>query len=207
MSAHIGSDELVRKAAGDSDALAQLLHECQSEIMYGRRVTSAFQALFGIEDIWQDTCCDICRDIGNLEQLTVAGFVNWARRIAQNTQTDYERSALAAKRPTPARRLEARSESESFESLLGAAGVTSTTPSRASHRTELFELVRLAVEALPQSERTILRAHFFDQNEIREIAHVLGLQIGTVYARKDRGLKHLRENLRQAFGDDLSIFQ
>ena len=201
------ADDLMRNAALDHDALAALLRNCRGEIMSGRQVAGGFQTLFDLDDIWQDVCIDIFRDMASQGLQTTNDFVAWARAVARNTQIDYERSASAAKRPNPRFRLELGSDVDSLDALLGAAGLTSATPSRNLRRKEQSDLVRLAIDALPASEQTLIAAVYLDGQEISAVATRNGLKLGTAYARKDRGLRRLRACLLDAVGGDSSFWQ
>jgi RNA polymerase sigma-70 factor (ECF subfamily) len=62
--------------------------------------------------------------------------------------------------------------------------------------TELKEAVRAALDALPESQRTVIHLHRYEGMTFPEISRVLGTTPGAVKLRAFRGYETLRERLK-----------
>lgn len=60
------------------------------------------------------------------------------------------------------------------------------------------ESVRLAVDRLPELERTVVETAFFGDHSYRQVAHILRLPEGTVKSRMRGALRRLRHDLDRA---------
>ena len=68
------------------------------------------------------------------------------------------------------------------------------TSSRAIANHHFWELRRL-LEGLPQKERDVLVLHYVHELTLGEIGGVLGIPLGTVKSRLNRGLKRMRKGV------------
>jgi len=62
--------------------------------------------------------------------------------------------------------------------------------------TDVRDAVRAALDALPQSQRTVIHLHRYEGMTFAEIAQVLGTTAGAVKLRAFRGYETLREQLK-----------
>jgi len=69
-------------------------------------------------------------------------------------------------------------------------------PREAPQSTELKEAVRAALDALPESQRTVIHLHRYEGMTFAEISRVLGTTPGAVKLRAFRGYETLRERLK-----------
>jgi len=69
-------------------------------------------------------------------------------------------------------------------------------PREAPQSTELKEAVRAALDALPESQRTVIHLHRYEGLTFAEISRVLGTTPGAVKLRAFRGYETLRERLK-----------
>jgi RNA polymerase sigma-70 factor (ECF subfamily) len=70
-------------------------------------------------------------------------------------------------------------------------------PREPPHATDLKDAVRAALEALPESQRTVIHLHRYEGMTFVEIARVLGTTAGAVKLRAFRGYETLREQLKE----------
>jgi RNA polymerase sigma-70 factor (ECF subfamily) len=78
------------------------------------------------------------------------------------------------------------------------AAVTSPTPELLTQSAETGESVRDALAALPQEQRTLIEAAFWDGYTHSELADRFGLPLGTVKTRIRAGMTRMRERLEHA---------
>jgi RNA polymerase sigma-70 factor (ECF subfamily) len=69
-------------------------------------------------------------------------------------------------------------------------------PREAPQSTELKEAVRAALDALPESQRTVIHLHRYEGMTFAEISRVLDTTPGAVKLRAFRGYETLRERLK-----------
>lgn len=92
------------------------------------------------------------------------------------------------------RQFRERRPTEAEATLPGAV----TSPSRAFVRAEESELVRATMAQLPESLRTTLELHYWEELPVAEIAVVLEVAVGTVKWRLHEGRRQLRELIERA---------
>lgn len=83
-----------------------------------------------------------------------------------------------------------------------AASSSTPTPERATELSELQELLREALDALPQVQKEIVLLHDMEGWKHREIADRIGLPSGTVRSHLHFARKALREALGAASGPE-----
>lgn len=112
-------------------------------------------------------------------------FSTWLWRIALNLCYDELRRRQ--------RRLELSLDEESGESAaeLDAAKAPEPSPDRALAQREQAELVRLALERLPEAYRAVLVLRHYENLKFREIAEVLEVPEGTVKSRMAEALTQM----------------
>ena len=104
------------------------------------------------------------------------------------------------------RRLKRRPETslESFDtdepfSILDSHASVETTPESELQNREQAELVREALQKLPEHYRAVVVLRHYEDLKFREIADVLDIPEGTVKSRMAEGLQQLSEILTRAF--------
>jgi RNA polymerase sigma-70 factor (ECF subfamily) len=101
-------------------------------------------------------------------------FTTWAYRIARNAYIDQARK----------RRFEVQTE-EPLEMPVN--------PSNEAEQNQDLELLRRALDRLPEQQREILTLARFEQMPYERIAELLGIEVGTVKTRVHRAVKQLRD--------------
>jgi RNA polymerase sigma factor (sigma-70 family) len=67
-------------------------------------------------------------------------------------------------------------------------------------RKQRVELLRAAMEKLPQSQREVVELHWFEERPFAEVAEILGSKEGAVRVRAHRAYKRLKELLGEELG-------
>lgn len=121
---------------------------------------------------------------------TNSKFFTWLYRIAVNRSIDFSRS----RRHDPTTSLDAVESSQTL--TLGRHAQRSTpSPGELAQARELEELVAQAIEQLSPKHRAVFVLHASENLSYRQIADVLGCNIGTVMSRLFYARKRLREEL------------
>ena len=117
-------------------------------------------------------------------------FSTWLFRIAVNCAKDAVRSA--ARRPATS--LSFAGEEDEDGAAEWDIPVTSgdTVPEDAVERQELIQAVRRAVEALPDDQRQVVILRDLHGLPYQEISAMLGVELGTVKSRLNRGRANLK---------------
>jgi RNA polymerase sigma-70 factor (ECF subfamily) len=169
---------LARVARGDRVAFAEL---------YGRYAHAVYGACLRVlrephaaEDAAQETFAAVWRHAAAFDAARGAAGA-WIGRVARNAALDASRRrALRVTAPE----VDPIDDQRTPEELALAAD-------------EAFR-VRLALETLPERERTVLGLAYSDGFTQSEIAAHLGLPLGTVKTRTRSGLARLAEQLERA---------
>ena len=116
-------------------------------------------------------------------------FRPWLYTIATNQAIDAQRrnkrhKAASLDRAVTEKGNEGWSLSETLESREGA-------PLEAIHGDEQRQLVREAVDELPESQRSVVSLVYFQGLKYREAANVLGIPVGTVKSRLHAAVQRL----------------
>jgi len=111
----------------------------------------------------------------------------WFLTIVRNTCCDLHGGCLEGR-------------TEPFDEELHSSGGTLSDPEAALSDTDTAALIARAMSGLPARSRELLTRRELEGLSYRELAHVMGIPIGTVMS----GLSRAREAFRHALGDDVS---
>jgi RNA polymerase sigma-70 factor (ECF subfamily) len=187
---------------GERDELDEVVARCQ------KGDTRAFEVVYRLcSGSVHALCLRLCADAGEAEQLTQDVFVRawqklgsyegrgsfrgWLRRLAVHVFYDHRRARKRRRRvvePIPAQ----LAEDADPEARLG--GWTAARP----HSTAI-DLER-AIAALPEGARTVFVLHDVEGYRHREIADMLGVEVGTSKGQLHRARRLLRVLLDREAG-------
>lgn len=181
--------------AGDREAFERLFDKYRDKV-YGiafRFVRNKEDAL----DVAQEVFLRVFLSLGSFK--TNSKFFTWLYRITVNRAIDFTRSRKAR----PAIGLEAAS-------LDGAGTPPSprpppSDPSQEAEERELEERVAEAVAQLSEKHRSTFVLHAYENLSYKQIADVLGCNLGTVMSRLFYARKKLQETL-ESWGYDLAEY-
>jgi RNA polymerase sigma factor (sigma-70 family) len=188
--------------------LVEALHPAAMLLRVESRMSSALKKQISPEDIWQETLLCAWRDRAQLEWRGLPAFRQWLMEIAENRIRDAAERFSAAKRNAVREQplgfgvdpSNQESANPAFE--LPARG--KTPPSVAVH-VEQAQVMREALQALPEIYREVLRLRLFEEWERERIALHLGLSIPAVKHRIRLGAALYREQLALVMSSRRSI--
>ncbi len=212
--AAVADDVLVREVAtGSQDALAELYDRHASAVFAAAcRLTTDRQMA---EEVVQETFLAVWNR-AELFNPATGSLAAWLHTIARNRTVDRLRAAARRPRLVSVSAVGPDDEPESVAlERLAAGGETSGiavvggvdprgAPESALAGAELREMLRQALDSMPDAERTvILLAYRLDLTQ-SEIADRLGWPLGTVKTRTRRALLRLREVLADSVDPELA---
>ena len=182
----MGADEdaaLVRRCRqGDTEAFGALVtrHEARVGALVGR-ILGATATPEDVEDTTQDVFIQVWRALPRFRG--EARFSTWLYRVATNTAIrQWHRRKKQRQRVV---------EEDAAAEAVSPTRLTEDIARRAEGRA-----LRVAIDALPEKQRTVLLLHYFEEYSCEEIALMLGCSVGTVWSRLHYGCRKLRDQLR-----------
>ena len=183
-------------AAGDTEALAELLRRHGPEVHRRLHINPVWQAALDPADVMQVTYLEAFLQIGQLEARTDQAFVAWLTRLAQNNLRDAIKELERGKRLDPRLQIHAApGQDTSTTRLPEGPGATAQTPSRDAARNEFQQALEAALAQLPTTYAEVVRRHDLEGRPIAEVATALGRSPGAVYLLRLRALDRLRDLL------------
>ncbi len=186
---------LARAAAGDEDALADLLRRAEPAL---RRAVSAdlprrWQHLLTPEDVLQQTWVDAFCAIAEFAGRDQRAWQAWLTRIAKRNLLDAARMLDAEKRG--GRRPPASLDRDSASHTLFARLARWTTPSMTLSRGEAADTLRSALADLPDDYRLVVEQYDLLGRPMADIAARLHRSEGAAFMLRARALRVLRQRL------------
>ncbi|MFO1051106.1 MAG: sigma-70 family RNA polymerase sigma factor [Planctomycetota bacterium] len=186
--------ELLRRhAAGDREALAELLHRELPWLreFVSKRLGAHLRAKDETMDQVQDAMVDFLRDAPRFVVGDGKQFRALLARVVENNLRDRDawfrarRRAMAAEQPLPS------------ESVLQIASDSVTTPTQAAADSEWKAWVRLAMELMDPADRRILVLREWDDRSFVEIGELEGLTANAVRMRWTRAVARLADRIEK----------
>lgn len=179
----------------DESALA-LLYDRHSRVVYSvaiRMLRSASDA----EEVLQETFVRVWSRADTYEA-TLGSPAGWLTRIARNRAIDRIRARKVRQNVDAMPALDAAPDDA--RTGFGAAGepATAVTPEALLQEAATAGMVRGALGRLPEPQRALIEAAFFEGFTHSELSERFGVPLGTVKARIRTGLLALRSQLAQA---------
>ncbi|HUV05629.1 MAG TPA: sigma-70 family RNA polymerase sigma factor [Armatimonadota bacterium] len=175
---------VLRVQAGDVSAFGELIDRHQRAI-YGivsRMVTSRDEA----DDLVQDIFVSAYRAIGSFRR--EAKLSTWLHTIAVN---------MTLKRLKKMKRQNMLSiDDPAFGLASTIRAEDDPSPDESLQQRERNDMVRRAIDTLPDKQRIVVVMHYFEQRPCDEIAAILKCSVGTVWSRLHYACRRLRGELR-----------
>ena len=154
-----------------------------------------------LSGVVQQTLLEAYQALGRAEKPAPPQWTAWLRRIlANNLRDEVRKFGTRARDVSRERSLEAALDESSAR--LGAwLAVEQSSPSQQAMRNEQLLALADALAQLPADQREALELHNLKGHPLTEVAEKMGRSKGAVAALMFRGLKKLRELLREHEGD------
>lgn len=183
--------------AGDGAAMEQLLlfHFSMLERHIGPKIPATARRQLSVEDVLQDVFTQAFRDISQFDLRDSSSFVGWLKGIADHRLADALKRMRRKKRGGDLHQLSAVGDGRTSTvfQLIDIVCQDGGFPGKAVAREEAAQAIQVAVAMLPDDQRDMIRARFFDGLDIEEIAQATGRTAGAVRGLIYRGQKKLAE--------------
>jgi RNA polymerase sigma factor (sigma-70 family) len=165
-----------------------------------RRMGEGLRSRLTAEDVWQETLLHAWRDRERHEWRGVASFRRWLLEIAENRIRDAaDHSSTLRRGARIVRSVDAARAGESHPPSSFGGVFSSSTPSRHATHREQAEVMRRALEQVPELQREVLWRRLFEEQGLDEIAAAMNLSHAAVKHRLRKGSLVYRERLRALF--------
>ncbi|MBC8137273.1 MAG: sigma-70 family RNA polymerase sigma factor [Fibrella sp.] len=187
-----GDARLVRRAAeGDRTAFRELFERYQRPIaaLVGRMVASPDD----VDDILQETFLRAWKGLPRFRG--DAQFSTWLYRIAVNTAIKYRSRRKNETAPLVSLSPDEETGLGGLESLPADPGcdpLRGGDPFQAAQKQEQEQVIRKAVQALPEKQRSVVLLHYFEGRSCEEISGIVGCSLGTVWSRLHYACKRMK---------------
>ena len=187
--------------------------EAALEALYDRHATAIFAAVYRLtsdrgtaEEVVQETFLTLWNRAETFDP-TTGSLASWLHAIARNRAID--RLRAAGRRPSlvdlgamaaPDEDSSGTLERLAVRGSVVAGSAPSADPEAVVAAAGVRDALRVAVDAMPDDERTVILLAYQDDLSQTEIAERLGWPLGTVKTRTRRALHRLREVLGGEFG-------
>jgi len=180
---------MARVKEGDEEAFRELIERYQRPVinMIYRSIGDAWEA----EDLAQRVFLQVFRSAGRYQ--ATAKFTTWLFTITHNTiLNEYRRRSRHA-----AESLDTLTDGE--ESGMQFADPRTADPAQEVIERELQEKIQVAIQELPEAQRTAVILCRFEGQAYAEIAAVLGCSVSAVKSLLHRARETLKEQLRGCY--------
>ncbi|MFN0008732.1 MAG: RNA polymerase sigma factor [Planctomycetota bacterium] len=194
---------LLSDSASDWERLIESVDPASLLLVIDRRMTAALKKVVTAEDILQESLLHAWRDRKKFQWQGTRSFRSWLLTIADHRIQDNADRAGADKRGGGRVDLSLaafgdRNGSTTSEGQALPAG--STTPSRLAVYREQAEVMRAALDGLPEEFRDVVRLRLFEHCALEEIAERLQIGASAVRHRFRKGSELYLGRLRSALG-------
>lgn len=187
-------DKLVKRAqSGDDEAFSSLV-EIFEKFVYNtalRYLSATAQPTEAADDIAQNSFIKAWRSLSSFRGECL--FSTWLFRITANSARDYIRHKNRHQTVSLT-----SSEEDDDDNKEWDVPVTSgdTVPESSLEKKELILGVRRAIEQLPEDQRAVVVMRDIHELPYKTIADTLGIELGTVKSRLNRGRANLKTILK-----------
>jgi RNA polymerase sigma-70 factor, ECF subfamily len=189
------SDEelLSRLQGGERECFGLLVRRYQRELFgYLRRYLGDAEMA---EDVFQSTFLQVFQKIGQYEPARPAK--PWIYTIATHQAIDAMRRA-GRKSMISLEQTTGEGDNGEVRNLIDMLEARDTAPVDQLEEVERREIVRAAVDRLPEIMRQVVMLTYYQGLKYREAAEVLGVPVGTVKSRLHAALVKLQESWKQS---------
>src|SRR5262249_8756657 len=180
---------LSRSQAGDAAAWEALLAKLRSyvRLLVRTRLGPHLGAMLDTSDIVQEALLRIHRGFQGFSGRSVPELLGWVAQITGHAVVTCRRYTAAGKRDV--------NREVHGEGLLMRFPSESSQPEQRASREEEAARLAAALERLPEAQREVIQARFFDQLRFGEISRRTGKSVGAVRVVCLRAIQRLRREM------------
>ncbi|MEX2318084.1 MAG: sigma-70 family RNA polymerase sigma factor [Pirellulales bacterium] len=196
-------EELLRRsAAGDAAAREELLalYRPYLRLVAGRRLPKMIRKRVDASDLVQHTLLDAVRGLPDFRGQTEPEFTAWIMKLLERNLLQGIRNHTLGKRDI---RLEQDWSASGGSALMmwhSLSGDGSSPMSNILHGEAALHLA-LALDKLPEDQRTAVEMRYIDQLPLQAIADEMGRSVGSVAGLIRRGVEAMQGFLPSEFGE------
>ncbi len=173
----------------------------QSVNRYGKQLLGFIRGKVSSDEDAEDILQEVWYQLSNLSELeTIESLSGWLYRVARNKITDGFRKKKSDYLDDQA--FEDEEGELNFKHLLLAE---TTTPEDEFFKKMLWDELMMALDELPEKQRTVFIQNELEDKSLQEIADESGENLKTIISRKGYAVKHLRAKLNHLY-QDLSTY-
>jgi RNA polymerase sigma factor (sigma-70 family) len=188
-----GAASLQRMALEQDRRISEVVQREQSRLrnFIRRRVPDPRDA----EDILQDVFSELVE--ANRMLMPIDHITGWLFRVARNRITDLFRK----KRPESLSDTAYEDEDGELLQLDDLLPSPDAGPEALYARNVLLSELELALDELPEEQRTVFVAHELEGRSFKELATRTGVSVNTLLSRKRYAVLHLRQRLQSIYDE------
>lgn len=190
------SDEslLTLAIVGDRAALTTLVERHSERVrrtLVGK-ISAKWQSVLSVDDVIQETCFDVVREIGRFEPRGDDAFFRWMCTLAKNNLLLAIRGLRTAKRGGDRTRV-MPDEQTSYLNLYESLGGSVTSPSAATAFDEARTALDRALDKLPEHYRLVVSLYDLAGCSVDDVCETCECSQGAMFMRRSRAHAMLRE--------------
>ena len=187
------SVSLAAARGGSQEALGEALENLRAYLLAiaERELDPNLHAKGGASDLVQETLMDALRDFGRFQGGTEEEFKAWLRRLLLHNLVDFTRLY----RETGKRNINCEVALDADTPSPGHAAPTAAQPSPSGEaiRDEEAEVVRHALDRLPEDYRRVILLRYQDERSFEEIGRLMNLTPNAARKLWVRAVKRLQQ--------------
>ena len=180
-----------------SDPAVVAKYEPYLRMLARTHMRRAYQAKVGASDMVQQAMLQAVQGLDGFRGKTEAEFRGWLRQILAHHLCHLDRDLHRDKRDIRREQSMEQKLAQSSMRLEGLLAGDSPSPSQKAAFGENIVQVAEAIEKLPDSQRDAIRMHYLEGMKLSEVAKQLGKSTGAIAGLLHRGMKTLRQQLRE----------
>lgn len=194
---HAHDELLARAAAGDQQAVGQLLGHYRTRLkrMVACRMDDRISGRIDPSDVVQEALIVAAGGLAEYHRQPPLPFYLWLRRITWQRLTDFHRRHLLAERRSVLREEPPRWPTSTVQLLVQRLVVDQTSPSGNLEQAELRQRIKAALAQLDATQRELLLLHYVEDLSLADAGAILEITPEAARMRHFRALKRLRELL------------
>ena len=168
----------------DAEVFAELYEQTKKYVYY--IILRSGVSGDAVEDVMQETYMTVYHEAGGLKNTQAA--LAWMKQIAFHKAVDYQRKNG---------RYQFTEEIEQYDAAMENQPDTFPMPEDIMENKETQRLMQKIIDALPEEQRQIIIAYYYNESTVNDIAEAMGMPVGTVKTKLYRGRNQIKDAVEQ----------